>query len=458
MERRRKLILAKTAVVMGAIPMLVWALSGGPDVGKSGVPGESNCTEIGCHVGTALNGGGGSVKVTFPGGLSYSPGVKQHLVVTISDPAQRRWGFQLTARVASSIPTTAGSFTSTDRLTLLGCGLSPTDLSAVFLALGQNQTCSAPRTFAYIEHSAEGSARIQPASQTYEFDWTPPVSDVGNINIYVAGNAANNDGNNTGDHIYTASYTLAPGAGGGGSSPSIASAGVVNGASFQPGIVPNSWITIQGANLSSTTNTWDKAIVDGKLPTSLDGVSVSVGGKPAYVYFVSASQINVLAPDAGTGSMSVTVSNGGGTSAAVSATSQTASPAFFLWAGKYTVATHNDATASWAVKNGTFSLNTVPAKPGDVIILWGTGFGPTTPAAPVGVQVPGDKLYSVNGVSVTIDNAPAQVFGTALAPGFAGLYQVAIQIPSTARDGDLPIVASVGGAQSPANVFITVQK
>ena len=186
----------------------------------------------------------------------------------------------------------------------------------MFLPLGQNQTCPAPRTFAYIEHSAEGSDRIQPGSQTYEFDWTPPATDVGNINIYVAGNAANGDANNTGDHIYTASYTLAPGASGGGSAPAIASAGVVNGASFQPGIVPNSWITIQGANLSSTTNTWDKAIVDGKLPTSLDGVSVSVGGKPAYVYFVSASQINVLAPDAGTGSMSVTVSNGGGTSAA----------------------------------------------------------------------------------------------------------------------------------------------
>ena len=59
-------------------------------------------------------------------------------------------------------------------------------------------------------------------------------------------------------------------------------------------------------------------------------------------------------------------------------------------------------------------MTTVPAKPGDVIILWGTGFGPTTPAAPVGVQVPGDQLYKIDGVTVTIDNAPAQVFGTAL--------------------------------------------
>ena len=75
------------------------------------------------------------------------------------------------------------------------------------------------------------------------------------------------------------------------------------------------------------------------------------------------------------------------TSAAVTANSQTVGPAFFLWVDKYAVATRQDFT--WAVANGTFSgVTTVPAKPGDVIILWGTGFGPTSPAAPAGVQVP----------------------------------------------------------------------
>ena len=132
------------------------------------------------------------------------------------------------------------------------------------------------------------------------------------------------------------------------------------------------------------------------------------------------------------------------------------SPAFFLWAGKYTVATRQDAT--WAVKNGTFSVTTVPAKPGDVIILWGTGFGPTTPAAPVGVQVPNDKLYAVNGVTVTIDNQPVQVFGTALSPGFAGLYQVAIQVPAALPDGDWPVIATVAGVPSPTGILLAVHK
>src|SRR4051794_40114731 len=100
MQRKRKVVLGKIAAVMGAIPLLIWAHASGPDVGKSGVPGESTCTEAQCHVGTALNGGGGSVKVTFPNGSTYTPGATQHLVVTISDPntTQKVWGFQLTAR------------------------------------------------------------------------------------------------------------------------------------------------------------------------------------------------------------------------------------------------------------------------------------------------------------------------------------------------------------------------
>ena len=60
--------------------------------------------------------------------------------------------------------------------------------------------------------------------------------------------------------------------------------------------------------------------MNGKLPTTLDGVSVNVGSKPAYVYFISPSQINVQAPDVGTGPVPVTVTTAGGTSVAVTAT------------------------------------------------------------------------------------------------------------------------------------------
>jgi len=99
----------------------------------------------------------------------------------------------------------------------------------------------------------------------------------------------------------------------------------------------------------------------------------------------------------------------------------------------------------------------VPAKPGDVLILWSTGFGPTNPAAPVGVAVPSDKAYATSSTpTVTINNNPVKVYGAALASGAAGLYQIAIQVPTTLGDGDWPIQATIGGVQSPAGVLLTV--
>jgi uncharacterized protein (TIGR03437 family) len=243
-----------------------------------------------------------------------------------------------------------------------------------------------------------------------------------------------------------------------GTPPSISANGVVNGASFQPGAAANSWVTIIGSNLASATDTWANAIVDGKLPTSLDGVSVTIGGRPAYVYYVSPGQINVLAPEVPAGAVPVVVTTSAGASSTFTATVSSYSPAFFAWPGNQAVATRQDF--SFAAKAGTFDgATTVPAKPGDVIILWGTGFGPTSPVAPPGVQTPGTQTYSTNTLPVvTINGVNATVFGAALAPAFAGLYQVAIQVPSSVPDGDLPLVASVGGVQSPASMVLTVRR
>src|SRR5450759_4972571 len=344
MQRKKKLLFAKVAVVMANIPIHLWAYEYGPDPGYSGVPKElGTCTSTGCHLGTTNDPANkGSVSVAFPGGQTYVPGVKQHLVVTIADPTQRAWGFQLTARLASNTATLAGTFASTDQNTTLMCSLS--DLNA-FQALpfvsGKTQTCPASMTLQYMEHSQAGynASKGHTGSQTYEFDWTPPATNSGNVTVYVSGNAANGDLTVNGDHIYNTSFTLTPAAAG--NTPSIDVGGVVSGASFQPGIVPGSWLTIKGSNLSPVTDTWDKAIVNGKLPTSLDGVSVSVGGKPAYVYFISPGQINGQAPDVGIGPVPVTVTTPTATSVAVTADVVAQSPAFFLWPGSPVVATRN---------------------------------------------------------------------------------------------------------------------
>jgi uncharacterized protein (TIGR03437 family) len=225
--------------------------------------------------------------------------------------------------------------------------------------------------------------------------------------------------------------------------PIISPNGIVNGASFTIGIAPNTFITINGSNFSTVTDTW--TVTGGVLPTSLDGVSVSIGGLLAYVNYVSPTQINALTPANLTDQFPmVTVTNSVGTSVGATVLSSEYMPAFFTWPGHQVVATHTDF--SFAAKNGTFpGVTTVPAKPGETIILYGTGFGPTSPATPLGLVVPSDKTYATTAAaSVQVNLVYGTVYGTALAPGFAGLYQLAFQVPPSLPDGDYQLFAIVG--------------
>jgi uncharacterized protein (TIGR03437 family) len=240
--------------------------------------------------------------------------------------------------------------------------------------------------------------------------------------------------------------------------PNITNAGVMGGASFVPGVAAGSWVVIQGANLSAVAeDTWASAIQGGQLPTSLDGVSVSIGGQPAYVYFVSPGQLNVIAPNIPAGQVQVTVTTAAGTTVPATVNVAAQAPAFFLWPNNQAVATRQDG--SYAVKPGTFAgATTLAAHPGDVLILWGTGFGPTTPPAPSGVPVPATTAYNCSPVTVTLGATSAPVYGCALSSGSAGLYQIAIQVPATIANGDYALQATVNGALSPGGVILSVQQ
>src|ERR1035438_3642215 len=443
--------IAKAAVIGTALSVLLLAYLSGLDAGVSGVPGEDSCDR--CHNGPP---GSGSVTVNFPGTLTYTPGAKQHLVVNITDSAQKRWGFQLTARQANSTGTQAGTFTpGADGFTQLVC--TQTDFrSQVF----GNACATNGMALEYIEHTASGSRLGMASAATFEFDWTPPAAGVGNLVVYVAALAANGDNTDHGDHTYTARYTLTPASAGPPPAPAISSGGVVNAASFQAGVTAGSWVSIKGSNLAGNTRGWSSAdFVNGALPTQLDGVGVKIDGKPAYVAYISPSQINVQAPaDSALGPVPVEVTYNGSTSPAETAQLQTVSPAFFLWSGKYAVATRPDF--SLAAPAGLFEgIPTVPAKPGDVIILWGTGFGAANPSVAPGVLPPSLPVANLaSPVTVTIGNLAAPVVGAAIAPGNPGLYQIAVQVPAAAPEGDLAVVAQVGGVQSPSSVLLSVHR
>lgn len=232
---------------------------------------------------------------------------------------------------------------------------------------------------------------------------------------------------------------------------------VANAAGGQAVVASGAFVSIYGSNFTPLTyDDWSKAIINGQLPKQLDGVSVTIGGKPAFINAITPGQINVQAPDVGNGPVQVVVATGGGASAPFTTNSQLYSPAFFAWPGSQPVATHLDY--SIAAKNGTFSgLTTVPAKPGDVITLWGTGFGPTNPSVPAGQEPTVAGPTTQNPVSVTLGGTAVPVLGAVLS-SYAAVYQIAIQIPASMPDGDYPIVATVSGAQSPASSFLTVQR
>jgi uncharacterized protein (TIGR03437 family) len=232
--------------------------------------------------------------------------------------------------------------------------------------------------------------------------------------------------------------------------PSIAA--VLNGAGYQPGIAAESWVTIKGINLANSIRTWASSdIVNGGLPTSLDGVSVAIGGKPAFVEYVSPTQINVQAPsDSAVGTVNVVVDNNGALSAPAIAQLHAVAPAFFLF-GATNYAAANLLPGYAPVADPSVVPGAVAAKPGDTLVLWGTGFGATDPLVAAGVEVSGAPIV-VAPVTVTVGGAPAQVISEVLAPGAAGLYQVTIQLPANLPTGAAAVQASVGGVLTPAGV------
>ena len=231
--------------------------------------------------------------------------------------------------------------------------------------------------------------------------------------------------------------------------------GISNAAGFQAVIPSGSFVSVYGTNLSPIGyDDWSKSIVNGNLPTQIDGVSLTIGGKAAYIFAISPTQINAQAPDIGSGPVQVIVNTPNGVSAGFTANGQLYNPAFWPWPNKQPVATHPDY--SIAAKNGSFTgLTTVPAKPGEIITLWGTGFGPTSPAVPAG-QLPGATAGSQTQlpVTVTVNSAPVTVLGAAIS-SYPADYQVAIVIPASMTAGDYPLVATINGVSTP-QVTLTV--
>jgi len=243
--------------------------------------------------------------------------------------------------------------------------------------------------------------------------------------------------------------------------PTISSGGVVNGASGRAGIASGSWVTIYGTNLSTTTRQWNAAdFRDGRLPMSLDGVSVKINNRDAAVYFISPTQINALAPtDPSLGIVGVTVTNSRGTSANFATSYQTYSPAFFTFSqqnGIYPAAVYPSGAFVGRTDLFAGAASSLPPAPGDRILLFGTGFGPVTPAAdPASVVTGAATLATGNDLTISVGGQRATVEFAGLVG--SGLYQFNIIVPDV-PDGDQPLIAQIGGLTSQATLRLTVRR
>jgi uncharacterized protein (TIGR03437 family) len=162
---------------------------------------------------------------------------------------------------------------------------------------------------------------------------------------------------------------------------------VANATGEVPEIAQNTWVEIKGVNLAPAgVSSPDCApgycwqgpdFVNNQLPIALHGVSVMVNGKPAFVYFISPTQVNVLTPlDSSQGPITVQVTTGVGTSGPVTVQLRPLAPGFFEFAGGYAAATH--VGGSLLGPTTLYPGSTTPAKPGETIVLYGNGFGPTS--------------------------------------------------------------------------------
>ncbi|MSV29109.1 MAG: hypothetical protein EXQ52_10265 [Bryobacterales bacterium] len=224
---------------------------------------------------------------------------------------------------------------------------------------------------------------------------------------------------------------------------------------------PGGLISLYGTNLSKViSDPFDSRLYFtpgltgwfGKaLPISYNGTKVTIGGKNAPLAYVSPTQINAQVPlDVPAGPQPVIVTNTNGVGAAVNVTvAAPVAPAIFA----------NPAVAGGGVvAHQDFSLVTPqsPAKAGEVLILFATGLGQTTPPLTTGTLVPFPPLSETAPVSVTVGGMEARVFYSIATPFAAGLYQVAVTMPSGVAPGTAPLVLRIGTA-SAAAVNINVQ-
>ncbi len=246
--------------------------------------------------------------------------------------------------------------------------------------------------------------------------------------------------------------------------PSIGAGGVVSASSFGefPSVAPGSWIEIYGLNLAVDSREWGTSDFSGEnAPFSLDGTAVTIGGENAFVEYINPGQVNVQVPSnvpPGQQPLVLTtqfVSSAAYTLNVVPLSPGLDAPASFKINGiQYVVAVNTDG--SFVLPTGAIpGLNAHPAKPGDILTMYGVGFGPVTPDIPAG-QIVQQLNTLATSFSMSLGGAPATLTYDGLAPSFMGLYQFDVMVPAIAASNQAPVTFTLGGAGGTQTLYTAV--
>ncbi len=250
--------------------------------------------------------------------------------------------------------------------------------------------------------------------------------------------------------------------------PAISSNGVLSASGFGGAAVgaAGSYIEIYGANLAGDVSRgWATGdFNNGAAPTTLEGVTVKVNGIPAFVNYVSKTQVNVQIPAGvpASGSVPVVASYGGQDSVSANLILKATAPGLLAPATfkadglQYVVAIHA-ATGALVNKGNIPNVPTAPAAPGETLTLYGTGFGPVSSS----VAIAGIVAQGLASISTPFDikiggqNAPVSYAG--LAPNLVGVYQFNVTVPSSLTTGDHAVEATLGGELLGQKLFLSVR-
>lgn len=224
--------------------------------------------------------------------------------------------------------------------------------------------------------------------------------------------------------------------------PSISDGGILSASAYGAYTYagPGSYLEIFGTNFSEVTRVWsaEDFSATGGAPTSLEGVSVTVGGQRAFVNFVSPNQVNVQVPStvATNRTLSVVVTTNGGVSNTQNLEIRSRAGGL-LAPASYRVGDRQFVFATRA--DGTPLTPTSGATGGETIILYGVGFGAVSPFSFnfAGQVVPSDRLYTLGfPVVARIGGQTARIAFQGLVNGLVGLYQFNIEVPFGLSPGD----------------------